>query len=130
MLFISSITKVFINTFMIFIMFTFLLITIMNVFSANSKVHAFSHPMRPRMTYNYDLSHCATKRVFPDNKLPNYKKNALEKYKHDNGYYQKNICDKVIEPYDYDKEFDYDLPKWVYKKVFRHNKTNYKKYSS
>lgn len=130
MLLITNISKVFINTFITFIMFAFLIITVMNVFSANSKVHAFSHPMTPRMTYNYELPDWVNENVFHDNKLPNCKKNVLEKYKYDNGYYQKNICDKVIEPYDYDKEFDYDLPKWVYKKVFRHNKTNYKKYSS
>ena len=146
MLIITSITKVFITTFITFIMFAFLMITIMTVFSANSKVHAFSHPMRPRMTYNYELPHWVNKHVFQDNKLPNYKKESLEKYKFDIGYnkktskinvLEKKVYDKVIEPsdkfakpYDYDKEFDYDLPKWVYKKVFRHNKTNYKKYSS
>lgn len=147
MLFMVNITKAFITAFVTLIMFAFFVITIMNLFSVNSNVHAFSHPMKPMVTtYSYDLPHWINNDVFNDNKLPYYKKESLEKYKFDIGYnektnkfkvVEKKVYDKVIKPtdkfakkYDYDEEFDYDIPRWVYKKVFRHNKTNYKRYNS
>lgn len=147
MLFMVNITKAFITAFVTLIMFAFFMITIMNLFSVNSNVHAFSHPMKPMVTtYSYDLPHWINNDVFNDNKLPYYKKESLEKYKFDIGYnektnkfkvVEKKVYDKVIKPtdkfakkYDYDEEFDYDIPRWVYKKVFRHNKTNYKRYNS
>lgn len=147
MLFMANITKAFITAFVTLIMFAFFVITIMNLFSVNSNVHAFSHPMKPMVTtYSYDLPHWINNDVFNDNKLPYYKKESLEKYKFDIGYnektnkfkvVEKKVYDKVIKPtdkfakkYDYDEEFDYDIPRWVYKKVFRHNKTNYKRYNS
>ena len=147
MLFMVNITKAFITAFVTLIMFAFFMITIMNLFSVNSNVHAFSHPMKPMVTtYSYDLPHWINNHVFNDNKLPDYKKESLEKYKFDIGYnektskinvVEKKVYDKVIKPsdkfakqYDYDEEFDYYIPRWVYKKVFRYNKTNYKRYNS
>ena len=58
MLFMANITKAFITAFVTLIMFAFFVITIMNLFSVNSNVHAFSHPMKPMVTtYSYDLPH-------------------------------------------------------------------------